>query len=340
MVEDGGRARLRLGNSQPQTEPGIRVPRPRDLLRRAWASSRPLTFVGVSMMLVLVVALIGLLVNPKVITGAPAWLKPMKFALSISIYCFTLLWMLSFVRSRPRLVGLISWVTAISLFAEMVLIACAAALGTTSHFNVSTPVHATVWYTMAAFVMLIWTMNLLTAVFLIIQRMHDPAFALALRLGLVVSLVGMSVAYPMTSETAAQERAAEVAGTEAPIQAAHIVGVEDGGPGLPVTGWSTTGGDLRVPHFIGLHGLQALPLFGYLLALFAPGWLRARHRVALVWTAGLSYLCLVVLLTWQALRGQPVISPDALTLGALLALLLTAGTVAFAVVMGAYRRWL
>jgi hypothetical protein len=262
----------------------------------------------------------------------------MKFAVSISIYCFTLLWMLSFLRGRPRFVIIVSWVTAVALLAEMVLIAGAAALGTTSHFNVSTPSHAAVWHTMTGFVVLIWTMNLLTAVILLLQRMPDSAFAWALRLGLFVSLVGMAVAFPMTQETPQQERAADRAGLEeAPIQGAHSVGVEDGGPGLPITGWSTTGGDLRVPHFIGLHGLQALPLFGYMLVLFAPRWLRTRHRVALVWTASLAYLCLVVLLTWQALRGQPVISPDARTLGALLALIVTTGTVSFAVVMGAHR---
>jgi hypothetical protein len=83
--------------------------------------------------------------------------------------------------------------------------------------------------------------------------------------------------------------------------------------------------------------LQALPLFGYLLALFAPVWLRAGHRIALVWTAGLSYLGLVVLLTWQALRGQPLTSPDAATLGALFALVVTAGAVACAVVLRARR---
>ncbi len=194
--------------------------------------------------------------------------------------------------------------------------------------------HAAVYYTMAASIAVVWTMNLLAAVLLLIQRLPDPAFAWALRLGLIVSLVGMAVAFQMTQETPEQEKAAEAAGIEAPIQGAHAVGVEDGGPGLPVTGWSITGGDLRVPHFV---GLQTLPLFGYLLTLFAPAWLRAGHRIALVWTVGLSYLGLVGLLTWQALRGQPVISPDALTLGALFALVLTAGTVAFAVVLRARR---
>ena len=78
----------------------------------------------------------------------------------------------------------------------------------------------------------------------------------------------------------------------------------------------------RQPRWDLPHGLQALPLFGYLLAHFAPAWLRPSYRVALVWTAGLSYLGLVGLLSWQALRGQPLTSPDAATLGALFALIL------------------
>lgn len=89
-----------------------------------------------------------------------------------------------------------------------------------------------------------------------------------------------------------------------------------GGPGVPVTGWSTVGGDLRAPHFFGLHALQALPLVGFLITRFGPGWLRANHRLALVWTAGLAYLGFVLLLTWQALRGQSVVSPDTVTPGA------------------------
>ena len=53
-------------------------PRPRlDPLvapRRAWAGDRPLTFVGVAMLLTFAATLVGLVVDDRVITGAPAWL--------------------------------------------------------------------------------------------------------------------------------------------------------------------------------------------------------------------------------------------------------------------------
>ena len=52
----------------------------------------------------------------------------------------------------------------------------------------------------------------------------------------------------------------------------HAVGVPDGGPGLPFANWSTEAGDLRVAHFIGLHGLQLIPLFGW--------WLSRRESLA------------------------------------------------------------
>jgi hypothetical protein len=127
------------------TAQSARASGPRDLLGRVRSSSWPLAFVGATMLLVLAVSLAGLLLDPRVITGATAWLKPMKFAISISIYCFTLLWMLTFVRGHPRLAGLISWVTAVALLVEMVIIVGAAAFGTTSHYNVSTPPCGTRW---------------------------------------------------------------------------------------------------------------------------------------------------------------------------------------------------
>jgi hypothetical protein len=142
----------------------------------------------------------------------------------------------------------------------------------------------------------------------------EPGLAWSLRLGLLVSAVGMGVGFIMTSTPSPAQAAAMEDGQALTTFGTHSVGVEDGGPGLPLVGWSTVGGDLRVAHFIGLHGLQVLPLLA--LALVRVPRFGAAQRRNLVWVAALGYLGLIGLTTWQALRGQSVIAPDGLTLAA------------------------
>jgi hypothetical protein len=293
---------------------GQAINRSRQVFTRMMATNRPLAIAVVAMVLTLGAACIGLIVDPRVITGAPAWLKPAKFAISIAIYAATFIWLLGFVQGHRRVVALIAWVTTVGLLIEMVLIVVQVIRGTTSHFNVSTPFDTAVWSIMGASIVCVWTVNLLLGIVLLRQRFADTAFAWALRFGILISLVGMSVAFFMTSPTS-EQRAAAGANHGIPIAGAHSVGVPDGGPGLPIIGWSTVGGDLRVPHFVGLHGLQLLPLFGWLLARYARR-LTARKRTALVCIASVGYLGIVGILTWQALRGQSVIAPDARTLAA------------------------
>ncbi|MGH3997828.1 MAG: hypothetical protein ACRDTJ_10245, partial [Pseudonocardiaceae bacterium] len=224
-----------------------------------------------------------------------------------------LLWLLTFVQGKSRVVRVVSWCTAVALAVEMLLIAWAVVTGTTSHFNVSSAVNASVWGAMAFFIVVTWIAALVTAALLIRQRLPDAAFAWGLRLGVLVAVVGMGIAFFMPFPTPEQLALAQQTG-ELPVIGAHSVGVPDGGAGLPVTGWSTVVGDPRVPHFVGLHALRVLPLVGYLASRVAPGRLASGHRVALVVVAGLGYAGLVALLTWQALRGQPVTAPDATTM--------------------------
>jgi hypothetical protein len=126
-----------------------------------------------------------------------------------------------------------------------------------------------------------------------------------------------------------------------PTVGAHAVGVADGGAGLPLVGWSTTGGDLRIGHFVGLHALQGLPLLALLLIVLAPrvpALRRVGVRARLIGVAGAAWTGLTVLLVWQALRGQSIIAPDALTLAAAAALVLATLGAAVAVLRAGTRR--
>jgi hypothetical protein len=292
----------------------------RSFLRQSFRINPQLTIVGILMLFTFAGTLLGLIVDHRVITGVPAWVKPAKFAISLGIYSFTILWLLSFIQGHRRLVSLVTNATALFVIVEMVIITTQVIRGTTSHFNFSTPLDATLFQVMGTGAVLAWIMGAIVAILLLIQRMTDTAFAWSLRLGILLSLVGMAIAFLMTQPTTLQ-LAALHAGQPMKIVGAHSVGVADGGPGLPFLGWSTVGGDLRIPHFIGLHALQVLPFIGWFLSRRRFANLRTGHRVALIWTFGLSYLSLITLLTWQALRAQSIIAPDALTLQALAAII-------------------
>jgi hypothetical protein len=179
------------------------LPTPRTALAEALRVDRSLTLIGLAMGLLLIVTLVGLVLDPRVISGVLAWLKPSKFAASFALYLVTFLWLLHFVQGRRWLVRVAATVTA------------------------------------------------------------------------VVSAVEVAI--------------------------------------------------------IGLHALQAIPLLGWLITRRARG-LSPQHQVALVGLGALAYLGLVLLLTWQALRGQPITRPDVMTLGALLALTGTTIVIASAIV--------
>ncbi|GAB3086455.1 hypothetical protein GCM10027186_53920 [Micromonospora schwarzwaldensis] len=253
-----------------------------------------------------VVAAIGVVVDPRVLTGAPVWLKPLKFAVSLAVYGGTLAWMLSLLPRRSRLAERAVTVIVAAAVLETALIVVQVVRGTTSHFNVSTPLDAALYNVMGTAVMVLFLAQVVLAVVLLRRPLPDRAGGYAIRAGLAVSLLGMLVAFPMLTQ--------QPDGTPAGITGAHSVGVPDGGPGLPVVGWSTTGGDLRVGHFIGLHALQALPLLAILLDRFLGTRLDELARARLVLVGGFAYAGVTLLATAQALRGQPLLRPDELTL--------------------------
>src|SRR5512138_3870065 len=116
------------------------LPRSREvqMIGNLWRTNRPLTATAVVMLIAFVAFAAGIFVDPRVITGVPAWLKPAKFAISTAIYSLTLAWVFRAIPSWPRTRAVVGWTTAIVFAIEVAIIAAQAWRGATSHFNVST----------------------------------------------------------------------------------------------------------------------------------------------------------------------------------------------------------
>jgi hypothetical protein len=283
-----------------------------NVLHDLWQTDAPLTAAGLLMLAALAAALAGLWLDPRTIGGAPAWLKPAKFGASTAIYMLTLAWLFRYLGGWPRLRRIVGWTTAAVLVMEVAIIDLQAWRGTASHFNVGTPLDAALFDIMGAGIFLQTAASIAVAVALWRERFADPALGWALRLGMTLSILGASTGGLMVTPTAAQLAEAR-AGRGMPVAGAHTVGAPDGGAGLPGTGWSVEHGDLRVPHFAGLHAVQALGLF----ALFVGSGWSVTRRVRLVLAVASSYTALFGLLLWQALRAQSIMQPDGITLIAL-----------------------
>ncbi|GHD19285.1 hypothetical protein GCM10010313_50230 [Streptomyces violarus] len=287
---------------------------------------RPLVLFSAAMAVMAVVSAVGLLVDDRVLVGAPIWAKPFKFAVSFVAYCLSLAWMLSLLPDRRRVGWWAGTVVALASLVEMVIITGQVVRGKRSHFNNATPFDEALFNAMAVTVVILWAGTLVVAVLLLRARIADRASAWAVRSGILLALAGAAVGFLMTQPAPGQQRGVSK------VVGAHSVGVPDGGPSMPLTGWSTTGGDLRIPHFFGMHALQLLPLLVMVLSLLAPRFARLaddRVRLRLVLVASGAYAAAFALLLWQALRGQPLTGPDGATLGA-------AGLILLAVVLGTY----
>jgi hypothetical protein len=269
---------------------------------------RPLIGLAAVMAVLTVATGVLAIADPRELLGQNAWFKPLKFALSIGIYAVTLAWLIGQVRRFRRAADVLGTLTAVALLVEIVIIIGAAAAGSTSHFNIATPLNGALWAVMGGSIVVVWLASVVVGIAVALSPGPDAARNLAVRAGITLAIVGMGLAFLMTGPTADQlDDFQGVAG-------AHAVGVADGGPGLPFLGWSTEGGDLRIPHFIGMHALQAIPLGLLALELLSRrvAVLRVpRVRFRLVLIGALAFAAMLGILTWQALIGEPIVRPSA-----------------------------
>jgi hypothetical protein len=181
--------------------------------------------------------------DARLLAGVSVWEKPAKFFLSLIVQAATIAWALSLLPKSARGVKSATWLFVAALIVEMVYMIYRASRGEASHFNTSTPFAAIMYGVMGVGALTLTATSGFVGWRVWQQRgsslMHEAA-GLGLMFG---ALLGT------------------IAGAYLSSQTSHWIGGDQtDATGLAFFHWSTTGGDLRVAHFIGLHAAQAVPL--------------------------------------------------------------------------------
>ena len=207
------------------------------------------------------------------------WYKPFKFAMSIAIYCWTMGWFCSYLTNFNH--RLFNYSIAVLLGFELLYIGFQAAKGQRSHFNVSTPVYATLYSLMAiaASAVAVYTAYVGVLFFGNNVAPLPQHYLAAIRWGIVLFVIFSFQGFAMGSRLS------------------HTIGGPDGNHGIPVLNWSRKFGDLRVAHFVGMHAMQIVPLLAFYL-------IKNTHGVHVLGTA---YLILATAVLVQALQGKPLV---------------------------------
>jgi hypothetical protein len=284
----------------------------------------PLTILAAITSSTLIISILGLIFDPRAtaIINTPAWSKLFKFSVSVLVMTPALIWAIKITEGKTRrIANIAASVIGTMLSLEMILLLIQAIRARPMHFNYTTPLDSALWITMTIgiFTMFAAFVVLLIAVWRGVRQ--QPVIAWAVKIGMVITAIGLITPNLSAGPNEAQLKAAQ-ANQPNILFGAHTIGsssaIPDAEPGLPLIGWNTKHGDIRIGHFIGLHALQLIPLFGVWLS--KRRLLNQNRQLALLGTVGFGYFGVMLLTTWQALRGQSIVSPDALTISVAIAL--------------------
>ena len=242
--------------------------------------ARALAVVGLLLLAAGAVHTVVWLVDGTPWEGAVSWRKPILFCVSFGLFALSAAWVQG-VLPRSTVAG---WTTTglvgIGGLGEVGLICAQQWRGTASHFNVLTPVDATVFILMGVTIGIFGAGTLLLTAW-VLRRLRHPAptvIAVVVGLGLVLvasalggDLMGRGMAYVETHDA---------------VPSAVVVGAAGSG---------------KLAHAVALHGLQVL---GVLALLLGRSGLPARARTRAMVLAAAGYLSLTGLAIAQAYAGR------------------------------------
>lgn len=240
-----------------------------------------LYWLGIANLLLFGVCFTVYFFDSRLVMGINPWIKPMKFGLSVAIYCWTFGWLLQFLVNQFN-IKLISRVVAVCMIVENVIITIQAARGVTSHYNISSALDASLFSIMGIFITINTAIVFYTLIlFFFTKTTLDKSMLLAWRLGLLLFFIGGAAGGMMISNFS------------------HTIGASDGTDGIAFLNWSKVVGDLRSAHFTTLHGLQAIPLFAFFVSS------QTKKPLLLTMLFFVLYSLLCLRLHQVALAGKP-----------------------------------
>lgn len=219
-----------------------------DFIGRIYQRNPFLFRVGLLHFILFGILIIPMLIDTTLIAGTNAWFKPMKFAISIGIYTWTIGWIMEDLTISYGWKKNLSRVIAGSMVIGNIVILYQASRGVRSHFNFTSNFDSTLFAIMGLMIIINTLVTiLLTFLYFYRTKAIDSLYKLSVKLGLVSFLISSYIGGIMIQNEA------------------HNIGVEDGGSGILFFNWSTEGGDLRIAHFLGMHALQLFPFLVYFL---------------------------------------------------------------------------
>jgi hypothetical protein len=214
------------------------------------------------------------------ILGISAWIKPLKFFLSVAIFTWTMGFYLQYLQNQKQVV-LYTWSMIILFSLELIPIVYQASRGKLSHFNLETSFDKFIFNFMALAITILMLHTIYIAILFFNQKQFDApeTLIMAIKLSILITVIFAFEGFAMGAILK------------------HTVGSDDGSSGLPVVNWSKNYGDLRVAHFFGIHAIQVIPLLTYLIA-------KSKRDVIII--ASL-YLVFVTYTLFQAIQGKSII---------------------------------
>ncbi|MHC1559668.1 hypothetical protein ACR9E3_11965 [Actinomycetospora sp. C-140] len=281
------------------------IPRTLDWPRVLWLA-------GGLLLVVMVGHLVALVLLGGPVSGPVSLRKPATFAETGWLLCWSVAVVLPRLRTRPWQRHVVGATVLAFALGETTIIGIEAWRGVPSHYNFATPLDTALMRGGAAGTAAVFVAGALVLLVTALRsRDTAPELRLGVTAGVLVLLTGCAVGMIMISTNSGVYRGGIGSGFG---RSGAYFGPDAATVGPDLAGFrpATAGGDLVLPHAIGVHGLLLLAVPAVLLAGTA-----LRHRVAVAATlAGAVLLALAVLLV-HAFRMLPL---DALSAPTLLVL--------------------